>query len=159
MAIGQRDELARRIVVRALRDGETVKAAAALAGISRPTIYNWARRGDEEMAALLPGNRRATPSSIDAMASALRALKSIADDETAPAAVRMKAALELAKLTAPPKPVAPPRRRAASKPHPKHRPSVAPAPEQEEPVNEGFRESELKPAPAAAPDVTARFRP
>jgi LmbE family N-acetylglucosaminyl deacetylase len=60
---GQRDQAAREKVLEALRAGRNVTEATRAAGVHRGTPYQWAERGDAEIAAALaagPGRGRAT---------------------------------------------------------------------------------------------------
>ncbi len=50
---GIRDVAARERVIRALHAGVSVSKAASDAGVSRQTVYSWARRGDREVAVAL----------------------------------------------------------------------------------------------------------
>ena len=133
MAKGQRNAGARRTVLAALKRGATVAAAAREAGVSRRTPYQWAYRGDTEMAAALKARRdrrklqpfsaKAHHTTESAWGVAVAALLDIA--QTAPdAADRIRACVALLKLL----------------------------PEPEEP------QRVQQPSPSPAGDPTARFR-
>ena len=100
---GIRDDAARRKVLRALAAGKSVTSASRAGGVSRQTVYSWARRGDEEVAQAL--GLRSARSSAPARASEVlddcptgeqlirktkRVLDALLDDECAK--IRTKAA-------------------------------------------------------------------
>src|SRR5262249_13585005 len=83
--------------VAALAGGSTVTAAAAAAGVSRPTVYAWLDQSGAFVAAL----NRARAEQLEAIrgelrglaTAAVRTLRTLVESAEAPAAVRLKAAL------------------------------------------------------------------
>lgn len=77
--------------------GETITAAAAMAGVSRSSVHNWCRGNKAFRSALNENKRIKAEAIVDRIAgladAAAATLRDILDDPGAPAAIRLKAAL------------------------------------------------------------------
>lgn len=107
-----RENLARIAVLDALSLGQSVTAAARLAGVHRSTIYHW-NRTDAEVARALALSRAGCHSSIydevqDLADRALSTIRETIDNPDLSPSLRLRAALAILKSASAPAPAPPP---------------------------------------------------
>ena len=89
-------------VLQALVAGQSISAAAKSAGIHRSTVHNWTRHHPTFALALLEARHSRAERMLDELGDladlAINTFRQLLSDEKAPASVRLKAAMEIAKL-------------------------------------------------------------
>ena len=89
-------------VLQALVAGQSISAAANAVGIHRSTVHNWTRQNPAFARALLEAHHHRAERMLDELGDladlAIDTFRQLLSDEKAPASVRLKAAMEIAKL-------------------------------------------------------------
>ncbi len=89
-------------VLQALVAGQSISAAAKTVGIHRSTVHNWTRHKPAFARALLEARHCRAERMLDELGDladlAIDTFRQLLSDERAPASVRLKAAMEIAKL-------------------------------------------------------------
>ena len=98
-------------VLQALVAGQSISAAAKTVGIHRSTVHNWTRHKPAFARALLEARHCRAERMLDELGDladlAINTFRQLFSDERAPASVRLKAAMEIAKLVESQRPTLP----------------------------------------------------